>query len=176
LKEVEKLIKREADINSTCENNQTSLLVASQNGHTDVVAILLREGADPNIKNRLFDRGSFLIDGRIPIYDNGFNALYWPAIKGYENIVRILIDSGADVNMCDIEGKCALHFAVEKADPNIVRKIIKAKPSLDQQTIIGLTPLDLALKIGNKTIVNMLIKAGCKLSRNNSGIAFNLLK
>lgn len=62
------------------------LIQAVKNGKTTVVQTLLKQGADPNVIE--------ITSGN----DTGFSALLWGAFDGRIDIVRLLLDEGADVN------------------------------------------------------------------------------
>jgi len=44
------------------------------------------------------------IDGKIP--------LHVAAVKGHNDIIRVLLDAGADVDAGDSDGDVAIHYAV----------------------------------------------------------------
>ena len=73
------------DIRATDRLSKTFLYLASRHGYTKIVRILLKKRADVNCH-----------------YDLGKNSLRSvlavACAKDYEDIVRLLIDSGADVN------------------------------------------------------------------------------
>ncbi|KAF2001719.1 hypothetical protein P154DRAFT_463683, partial [Amniculicola lignicola CBS 123094] len=84
-------------------------MLASYHGHAPTVTLLLSFGADPNVLN---DRGQSPIAGAV--------------FKGYEDVVRVLFEGGADVlaghptavdcaRMFQRGGMCEL-FGVEMGD------------------------------------------------------------
>ena len=66
----------------------TGLMKASDEGYADVVRLLLDNKADPNIP--------FKIDEEYEL--NGETALFFAARKGHVNIVKLLLDYGAEVD------------------------------------------------------------------------------
>ena len=54
----------------------TALMMASANGHTEVVKLLLDNGADVNVKNT----------------DDGVTALFMASANGHTEIVKLLLD------------------------------------------------------------------------------------
>ena len=66
------------------QEGKTALILAAQNGHTNVVRILVNDGgAHVNVQ-----------DG------TGMSALHWAAQNGHTNVVHILVnDGGAHVNV-----------------------------------------------------------------------------
>ena len=75
-------IKRGARLNSGL--NSEALAMASMKGYTDIVKLLVENGADVNKKGA-----------------NGLTALMLASSGGYLDIVEILIKNGADVNAKD---------------------------------------------------------------------------
>ena len=65
---------------------------AAFNGHSDMVHLLIKQGASVNA----FDKR----DRR---------ALHWASYMGHENVVRILLDNGAEVNIRDKDLYTPLH-------------------------------------------------------------------
>ena len=74
----------------------TQLCVASLNGHTEIVNVLIREGADVNKAHK---------DGCTPLYVASEN--------GHTEIVNVLIKEGADVNKAHNDGWTPLYVASE---------------------------------------------------------------
>ena len=66
---------------------KTALMVASENGHTDVVRVLCDAGANKDAQCR-----------------NGTNAIMLASQNGHTDVVRVLCDAGADMNALDKEG------------------------------------------------------------------------
>lgn len=92
---VQTLLNKGADVNARDGLYNTALIIASQNGHTDIVKALLDKGADVNLKAI-----------------NQVTALIYASSKGYGSIVRALLDKGADVNAKTIkEGATSLIWA-----------------------------------------------------------------
>jgi ankyrin repeat protein len=51
------------------------------------------------------------VQGRTP---NGLTALHGAAAKGQRDVLELLVQLGADVNACDLQGRTALHVAAIK--------------------------------------------------------------
>jgi len=72
----------------------------------------------------------------------GHTALTWASWNGRREAIEILIDRGAEINRCNIEGMTALMFAARNGKTDILRLLIElgADPSL--QDINNKTALD----------------------------------
>ena len=75
--------------------------------------------------------------------------------------VRILLKSGADVNVAQGDGMTALHWSAENRSPEMAAMLIYAGANLEAVTRIGgYTALHLASRAGSTEIVQGLLKAG----------------
>lgn len=57
---------------------------------------------------------------------NGATPLMVAAFEGHEDVVRILLEAGADVNAKDAEGNTALSLATTRGHQDVI-KLLKAK-------------------------------------------------
>mgnify|MGYP001559170824 CR=1 FL=1 len=87
-----------------------ALVRAARYGKADIIKLLLLKGANVNKK-------SFI--------DMDMTALIWAAKNNHPEIVKMLIDSGADNNITDKNGKTALMYAEENGHQEIVRLLKK---------------------------------------------------
>ena len=87
--------------------NNTSLAIASYNGYTEIVNMLLDSGADPNIKSD----------------ENGNTALIDASTNGFFEIVQMLLDSGADPNIKNNNGITSYRYALHRGHTDIARLI-----------------------------------------------------
>jgi len=89
-----------ADINDNQEGRGTTpLILASQEGHIDVVECLLSLGADTEVKD-----------------EKGMTALMIASLEGKFDVVRLLLDHGADPLLCDKDGKRAIDLAASSPE------------------------------------------------------------
>ncbi|WP_353279746.1 ankyrin repeat domain-containing protein [Wolbachia endosymbiont (group B) of Xanthorhoe designata] len=130
LKKAERLIKKGVNVYARDKVNRTFLHWSVENGHVDIVKLLLDYGADVNAQ----------LAGKY----SGVTPLHFAVLGHHTNIVKYLLDYGADVN-------------------------VKAKK--------GITPLVFALKFGHSKVVDLLladpnINVGCidlKSVKNGEG-------
>ena len=83
------------------------LWIAATNGHLRVVQVLLG--------TKLVDVNSKSIARRPTIF--------WAAAQGHEDIVRLLLEAGADRSLEDIDGKTPLSMAKENRHDKIAKML-----------------------------------------------------
>ena len=151
----------------------TPLLNASVNGHTEVVKLLLKFGADPNIGNynettplHKAARGGHselvkqLLDGgAMPDKQNiyGFTVLIGAAAHGHQNTVELLLEAGADPNKSNRFGETPLIEAAWSGYESLVKLLLKKGADPTRANVSGQTALSLAKENGH-TNVAILIK------------------
>jgi ankyrin repeat protein len=108
---------------------QPSLVQAARDGRTDLIPVLVKQGADPNqragvngwtplmhaIHKNQKSSVAALLDARADVNGRGTDgstALMMAAGYGYTGIVNLLLDRGADAHIQMSDGMNALTFAV----------------------------------------------------------------
>ena len=104
-----KTLKAGADVHSTDSDNGTGLIRASDRGHVEIVKELLKTDIRVNHINRM-----------------GWTALFEAILLGggderHAEIVRLLVDAGADVNLPDKDGVTPLAHAKNRGYTGIVK-------------------------------------------------------
>jgi len=94
----EYLVKGGAPINAPSRNElgAAPLQSAVAAGHAEIVRMLLKHGADPNVREQ-----------------GGSTPLHAAAQNGDEDMIRILLFGGSDLNIKNDEGKTPLDLAME---------------------------------------------------------------
>ena len=136
------------DVNQVFKDTlgERPLYIACRCGYEDMVAMLLKYGAKPNIKN---DRGS--------------TPLIVAAHNGFTKVVDLLIKGGADVNFCTNSNLSALHYAVNAGHKEIVELLLAANADPKACDDNNLAPLSFAVQTGNIALVELLIQAGADI-------------
>jgi len=125
-------------------DGDTPLNNAALRGHTKIVTLLIKAGADLSIQG-----------------NSGYTALIWVAWRGTTKIVKALIESGADVDVQSESGYTALMCATICNHKDITTTLIKAGAKLDIQNKDNNTALILAAINGDRReIITALIEAG----------------
>lgn len=106
------------------------------------------------------------------IDDEGYALLHiacWNS--GTSEIVKMLIDAGADINACASLEQAPLHLASMQSDPELVRVLLDAGADLNLTTSEGASPLMLAASFGSDPdVVRLLIERGASIEqRSESG-------
>jgi ankyrin repeat protein len=92
-------------------------------------------------------------------------ALHDAAYLGFEEIVRLLLDWGANIDARSPSGKSALYFAVSRSKTSVVELLVQRSVDLtwtDRRT--QQTALHLAVTTGNVSIVLLLLRANIDFS------------
>lgn len=111
---VEQLLREGANIETRArDDNSTVLIVASSNGHNDIVKILL----DHMRRNQ---KRSHFIESKDSI---GLTALMHAAMKGHEEVVETLLADGANREAENDDGWTALSYASLKGHTRIVDRL-----------------------------------------------------
>ncbi|MFC9219791.1 ankyrin repeat domain-containing protein [Streptomyces hygroscopicus] len=157
ISEVERLIAAGAPVNQrtpivgSFDDDYTPLGLASREGYSDIVRVLLDAGADPR-------RVVGLMKGT-PVHE----ASYF----GHAEVVRVLTanpgQAGAPAAEIDAQGPynglTALHDAVWHGHEDAARALIDAGARLDLKTHAGLTPRELAHVYGYDSLAKILAEA-----------------
>jgi uncharacterized protein len=102
---------------------------------------------------------------------DGFSALMIAIINGGKNSVEIsekLIDAGADVNLQDNDGDCALIYAAMKGLDKLVSKLINAGANANMVGYLGFTAMIWAAQEGHDTVVRHLFNGGADVDMVNN--------
>jgi ankyrin repeat protein len=131
----------EAETAATTDNKYGNLLcIASRRRISYLIHFLLQKGVDPSSMGK-----------------DGNTALQAASAQGHRNIVRLLLQSGADVNAQGANGS-ALYAAVKNGSEEIVKFLIKHGADVNAQGVNG-SALYAAVKSGYYRIVRMLLVA-----------------
>jgi len=130
---------------------QTALHAACAAGHGDIVARLLRGGADINLKDK--SGGKPKIKGHLP--------LLAVAGEGPLNVVEALLEANTDVNQVhSTTGHTALHLAARAGRADILELILKKGAEVDPRDKRGRTPLQFAASEGHVKCTILLLDKG----------------
>jgi ankyrin repeat protein len=153
---VEALLARGDEVNArtktkllfrrSANKGATALIIASSNGHVDVVRTLLNKGAG-------IDLGT----------DKGATALMVAAEQGNLEVVRALLDKGAAVNVQDKDGATALMTASSRGRIQVVQALLDKGAEVNLKTHQGATALIWASAAGDLEVVRTLLDKGAEV-------------
>ncbi len=123
----------------------------------------------------LFDTAALLLDsGKIDIDRkdvNGYSPLAQAVKKNHFDMLRLLVDAGADLDVQTLQGNTLLMLAVQSENPAAVDYLLTRDSRIDAQNSVGETALMLAAAGAQNRIIEMLIAAGADLKlRNNEDL------
>ncbi|MCJ1262547.1 hypothetical protein MMC22_002417 [Lobaria immixta] len=164
------------DWNKKTSTRETSLQIAANKGHVEIVKLLLNAGAGVNIENFFGETAlhyapsqgnletlKLLLDAKADISIQGRyeqTALDTAAAKGYLEIVKLLLNARADVNIRDRWQNTPLHQAVSQGHVEVVKLLLSARANVNIQDSGGETPSYRAAEKGNLEIAKLLCTAG----------------
>ena len=151
---VSKWIADGADVNFMDNRGTTPLMEAAVRGEEEIARILINAGAS--------------VDLRTESFPHPRTALLLAARHGCADIVRILLQNGADASQSETQSFSALHFAAlnDDKDPEIASLLIHYGANVNLfSTVNGLyTPLYLAARRANAPVVSRLIRGGADVN------------
>lgn len=147
-------IESGADVNELSEKGNSPLLLASMNGRTEIVEILITAGADVSVA-----RSS---DGATP--------LHLASQNGHIDVVRQLLSCGAPADPVSSMGDATpLLLASQYGHGKIVELLLAEGANANHVAWGGFTPLYLAAQQGHLDTVCLLVEGGADASVESSG-------
>lgn len=122
---------------------------------------------DPLIVETLLKKGAYIDASNIE--EGGVTALMEAARKGRLEVVKLLIEKGANINAGDNEGRKALHCAVYGGNTDVMQTLLKAGADINtKENTSDFTPLHLAAEDNNIDMVRFLLEHGADASLTDS--------
>jgi len=175
------------DVNTTNNKNDTPVLWAARGNHVQTVRRLIELGAKLELEN---DKGSTPLywavrygfpelvrvlvgEGKVNVHQQRKLGLVSPIVLasaiGYETIVEILLDHGADANTrITNTQQTGLHYASAEGNNAVIQVLIKkGKADINHADSNGNTALLFAAKAGNVKTMKLLIADGALIDCKN---------
>ena len=171
----EALFAKGMDVNTTDPGANTLLMIAVQGEYGDMVKLLLRNKARVDARNKYGETalmlaaasGSLelvrlLVDHGANINLPGWNPLIYAAWRGQTEVVRYLLSKGADIDAVSPNGISALMMAARGGHFETVKLLLWEVANPNIKSESGATAMAWALKAGNSDIVKLLKQAGAE--------------
>lgn len=133
--------------------NESALMIACARQHTSCIRILLLHGANPNLQG---------YNETFPLLET-VSHTHTTTDKMIEHI-NMLIDGGANVNLCNCMNITPLLTAITQNKIEIVRCLLAHGADMSMQCVFGITPFLRAISSGSVDIAVLLIDNGCCVS------------
>lgn len=125
------------------ENGRTPLMqvqLLDLTAARDLLPVFLEKGVDVNRRD-----------------DRGMTALMHNAENYcFKDVIKPLIQAGADIGIVDNEGNTALHYALRAGDAGVARYLIKKGADYNLPNNDGVTPAQIAVETGQDTVLELM--------------------
>lgn len=171
------LLDHGADPNTPDPEGWTPLALAGRHDLKDAETLLIETGANIGVEEAVaigdidafthfLERYSNLAHRRFS--DMDLTLLLLAASEDEPEIVRLMIEAGADPNYQDLSANGALHHAIrEGASDAIIRLLLDAGADPDLLAGQWESPLHLAAAAANPVVVRMLLRAGADVGQRD---------
>ena len=179
---IQKIIDHGADVNAVNNDGATPLLLACSKAQAESAELLLNVGADPNIADGDGDASILsAIDGYCSVNtmhklianganvnatnNKGLTALLKACSYGQMDVVKVLLEAGADPTIVDDVHYSSLHAAVDgRCNKDTLRALIDHGAHIDATRKDGTNALLRACTTGQSKSVIVLLEAGAGVS------------
>jgi ankyrin repeat protein len=162
---------------------KTPLHYAAGGGHLEVVKLLLKHGADPNLEIRSANGGSrtplsnalgsasyeiakFLCEHGSKLnvaIDKSGGGFYWVLVHLDPRFVKLYLEYKANPNERYKNGLTPLHITARWGDIDKARLLLDCKADINVRTDDGATPLFFAAALRRRAYCEFLLKRGARL-------------
>ena len=179
---VKQLVSAGGWMNINCvagQDQSTPLYQAAWHGHTDVVQVLLDEGAETDKANNFGStpllKASYgnhkevvqlLLRGNADLKKmnkSGHSPLQFAALYGNKDVAQVLLDAGADPDQADTAGWTPLYSDRKE----IVQLLLERGADPNKANIDGYTLLHWAALSGRHDVVQLLLAGGADPNKTN---------
>eukprot|EP00729_Bicosta_minor_P014622 gene14622-biopygen24147 len=160
------------------------IVLAAQEGHVEVVKLLLASNADVNqaetdtgcspvwqaAQEGHVDVVQALVAGNADVNqattDDGYTPVYMAAWYGHVDVVTALVAGNADVNQAKtVTGSTPVYVAAEKGHVDVVQALVASNADVNQaRTDDGRTPVFIAAQKGHVDVVKALVASNADVN------------
>jgi hypothetical protein len=173
-KTVATFLDKGLDPNSTDKQGNTLLMIAAVQGHEALVKLLIERKADVARRSPAGDSAlmlaslkghlavvKLLVEHHAPIsYKTGWAPLHYAAFEGKTEVVKYLLEKGADRDAIAPNGYSALLLAMRNGHMEAARELLYADADVNIKGARGETALSLALGRKDKELEELIRRAG----------------
>ena len=152
---IETLLAAGADVNAAEASGLVPLMTAARTGNAGIVRTLIAHGAD--------------VDAAVT--ENGSTALMWAVARPHPEVVRILIDAGADPAASTVKGFTPLTFAAHNGDIETARTLIAAGVDVNAPSADGTHVLPYAVVRAEDAFALFLLDEGADPNGRMGGVS-----
>ncbi|AYP74067.1 ankyrin repeat protein [Fowlpox virus] len=158
-------------------NGRTPIKLATSLKNTEAVKLLMRYRCYPQnlnsplhcaVKKGDFEAVKSLLDKHEYIndvfYDNGYTPLNLAVVSGFTQIVRLLLENGADADICSTDLFTPLHMAVRMKHKDIINLLLVFNANPNLEDCFRCTPLIHACAEGDIETCESLISYGADVN------------
>ncbi|MEI6040281.1 MAG: ankyrin repeat domain-containing protein [Candidatus Berkelbacteria bacterium] len=132
---VNQLIAKGCNVNARTNEGLSALCFACDKENIESAKLLLHAGANPNI-----------IGLNLEKFETAGTPLHLAAMRGNTQLIKLLIEYGANVNLADHDQWTALHFAITYGELEPVKLLVEAGADINKpEGLNQATPLTIAL-------------------------------
>ena len=124
----EKLINNGAAVEQAKHNNTTALMRASQEGHEDIVKLLLKHNCHVNRRND----------------EQRMSALMLCSQRGHAGVAKLLIEAGADIDTVTNQKSTSLMLSIKRKHLEVAKVLVASGAELSLKDNKSRTALDIA--------------------------------
>jgi hypothetical protein len=173
LDQIERHIQWDTDINAPIQDGQTALHMAAAMGKPSIVRLLVKKGAQIEAKDNGGQTALYraLQHSRIGIAkliiksggqlqpDQTLFSLIADKV-GDRDVIRFLVDQGADIDGLNPEGETPLTFAIRHDQLQPTKQLIRAGADINKPNSHKQSPLALATARNNQDIIRFIKRQG----------------
>ena len=156
---VKLLLRQGAEVDVLDAANKTAVELASDNGKAEVAKFIAEYKTDPSIRINL--RSTTLDTAQVGTNqyatDEEMGSLHAAAEEGNVDLVKSLLERGADINDRDAYGGTPLYRAAAQGNVEVVDLLIEQGAEVDSPNNQGWTPLHIASQPGHLEAARVLI-------------------
>ena len=177
---VKLLIESGADVTVRNGKESTPLDLASTSGNHQVTMYLAEYvGADvPSLDKSLQKLRSGASLSSLATVEHthspsheGITSLFTASSEGNVDVVRSLLDSGADINERNLSHNTALHVALDEEELEVAKLLIQYGADINCQEKTGWAPLHLASRNGYFDVVQLLLDHDADVNAKNQELS-----